>query len=295
MDPRLLAIAPFVYFGRRYWQVRDRLHLDGPAQHTAYNLWHPFDGTVLLDRESGQQVLRPGQVAISGPGTAVELAAGTTAHHLAFDVVYRPRYSKCHGCVIDVRMPPQPGWQELFGRPLPVALPSGWSQAAIRFIDEVQATYWIDAIAHLKVNAQLFLLLVRLLAWQLQEKPEDETGSQDLVSAAETLIHQRACEGITVAEVAAVLGVSRSTLTQRFIELRGYGPGKALVRRRIEVACYLLENAVERSVEEIARASGFSAGSVLRRVFARELGLSPTRWRRCAQGITAADRDGDGQ
>ncbi|MFW6323274.1 MAG: helix-turn-helix domain-containing protein [Guyparkeria sp.] len=192
-------------------------------------------------------------------------------------------------------MPPQPGWQELFDRPLPVVLPSGWSQAAIRFIDEAQATYWIDAIAHLKVNAQLFLLLARLLAWQLQEKPGDETGSYGLVSAAETLIHQRACEGITVAEVAAMLGVSRSTLTQRFIELRGYGPGKAIVRRRIELACYLLENAVERSIEEIARESGFSAGSVLRRVFARELGLSPTRWHRRAQGVTATDRDGEGQ
>ncbi len=276
MDPRLLPMAPFVYFGKRYRLIPEHRTLDGPAQRSAYNLWRVVDGTLRLGSDAAAGIVRPDSIALSGPGTAVELVAGSTVHHLAFDVVHRPRYSKRMGCVIDVRMPPQPRWEELFERPLPAQLPDSWCEAAKVFMELAQDRYWRSATSHLKVNARLFVLLADLLAWQLGETSARPTGP---VEMAEALIAQRASCGVTVADIAAELGLSRAHLTERFVARRGYGPGKGILRRRLESACHLLERDGAIGIEEVARRSGFSSGSALRRAFRRELGMAPSQWR----------------
>jgi len=280
MDPRLLPIAPFLYFGKRYRRLPRPLRLDGPAQRSAFNLWRMVDGTLTLHRPDDEQILRPAEVAISGPGTTAELATGTSVHHLAFDLVYRPRYTKQSGCVIDVRMPKQPSWEELFDRSLPTALPTSWCQSAVHFVDLAEDRYWRSAGAHLRVNAHLHMLLARLIEWQLGEVDEERGG---LVHRAETLIQGRAHLGITVTDLAGALQVSRPHLSRRFAELRGIG--EALRRGRLEHARHLLECAPEKDVGTVAVESGFSSASVMRRAFVRELGLSPAQWRRRANCV----------
>jgi LacI family transcriptional regulator len=101
----------------------------------------------------------------------------------------------------------------------------------------------------------------------------------ELIREAITLIRQRASEGICVADVVRRLAVARRTLEQRFIRLMGRTPAAEIRRVRIEVAKRLLIES-DKSVAQVARASGFSQQDLFSRTFRRSVGVPPSDFRR---------------
>jgi LacI family transcriptional regulator len=101
----------------------------------------------------------------------------------------------------------------------------------------------------------------------------------ELIRDAITLIRQRASEGICVADVVRRLSVARRTLEQRFIRLMGRTPAAEIRRVRIELAKRLLIES-DKSVAQVARASGFSQQDLFSRTFRRSVGVPPSDYRR---------------
>lgn len=101
----------------------------------------------------------------------------------------------------------------------------------------------------------------------------------ELIRDAISLIRLRASEGICVADVVRRLAVARRTLEQRFIRLMGRTPAAEIRRVRIEVAKRLLIES-DKSVAEVARASGFSQQDLFSRTFRRSVGVPPSDYRR---------------
>ena len=100
-----------------------------------------------------------------------------------------------------------------------------------------------------------------------------------LVQKALDFIDANACRGISLADVARHLGVSRSLATQRFRELRGASILDAIHARRIAEAKRLLASS-GKPLDDIAAACGFRGGAdCLRRVFRASTGLTPAQWR----------------
>lgn len=82
----------------------------------------------------------------------------------------------------------------------------------------------------------------------------------------------------TVASLAARAAVSPRTLHRVFVETVGAPPIDWLCGMRVDAARELLESS-SLSVEQIAHRVGFSSATVLRRHFARRLGVSPSSYR----------------
>lgn len=82
----------------------------------------------------------------------------------------------------------------------------------------------------------------------------------------------------TVAEAAARLGVSRRKLERHFTEALGLTPNAAFLRVRLAQVRFLLGRS-DRSVTEIAAATGFCDASHLIRVFRGAEGTTPEVWR----------------
>lgn len=100
-----------------------------------------------------------------------------------------------------------------------------------------------------------------------------------MVQKALDFIDENACRGISLAQVAAHLGVSRSLATQRFREVRGTSVLGAIHERRVAEAKRLLASS-DKSLDDVAAACGFGGGAdCLRRVFRAATGLSPAQWR----------------
>lgn len=83
----------------------------------------------------------------------------------------------------------------------------------------------------------------------------------------------------TLAEVATACGMSRSHFVRGFRKSTGVPPHRWLQQRRIERARDLLRQS-RAPLREVAQATGFADASHLSRAFSRDVGVSPTLYRR---------------
>jgi len=83
----------------------------------------------------------------------------------------------------------------------------------------------------------------------------------------------------SVAELAARAQVSERTFARRFAAEVGSSPHRWVTEQRVGLARRLLEG-TDADVESIAHACGLSSGALLRQLFQRSVGVSPSTYRR---------------
>ena len=94
------------------------------------------------------------------------------------------------------------------------------------------------------------------------------------IAAAIGWIRQNACRGGNVDQLAAAMDCSRSTLERRFRERFGRSPNQELVRTRLAAAESLLRS-TSRTLDQIARATGFRTAAYLHHRFREAYGRTP--------------------
>jgi transcriptional regulator GlxA family with amidase domain len=103
-------------------------------------------------------------------------------------------------------------------------------------------------------------------------------GGPSLASTCEWAIAEMQ-RPLTVSDLAAHAHLSPRTLARRFIEETGMAPIRWLTLQRVLEARRLLE-ATDMPVEEVALRCGFGTAANLRLHLAREIGVTPTSYRR---------------
>lgn len=103
--------------------------------------------------------------------------------------------------------------------------------------------------------------------------------SDDLLGRALALIARRACEGITVKEIAAEVGVTPQSLHSHFIRHRGHAPGEEIRGVRLATAKrHLADPSI--TVSHVATLCGFDQANRFSNFFRRGTGASPREWRK---------------
>jgi LacI family transcriptional regulator len=90
-------------------------------------------------------------------------------------------------------------------------------------------------------------------------------------------IRQYACQGIKTAQVAAYVGVSRSSLEAHFRAERGCSVHDEILRFKLAAATSSLKN-TDAAIADIAQACGFKSAQYLHTVFRREFGCTPREY-----------------
>jgi LacI family transcriptional regulator len=103
-----------------------------------------------------------------------------------------------------------------------------------------------------------------------------------LVSKAATFIKTRACDGITVPDVLAVVSASRRALETRFRAAMGRSLHEEILRVRLVKAKQLLR-VTDLTIQEIALESGFKVLQRFHASFKAVENMTPGEWRREAQ------------
>jgi AraC-like DNA-binding protein len=270
------GLGPCIYFGRFLSARRRRERQRGAAIDRACNLWLVTDGSLQVD---GCHAVRPGQVALTDAGAAVVVAARTRVYRVACDLVARPREFYERTYHLDTGAPRHPSWRELFGCSLPVPLPDPWARTAGDLIRFIVGESWRDPWARLRATARLHAWVVDLATALATDAAPRLPDAQAIVRRADELIAEHHHHGLTVAELAERMDLSRSYLAQVYARLRGRGPGAAITARRLERAAEFLRG-TDASVDDIGRRVGFSGGRALARAFRRAHNESPTAYRR---------------
>ncbi|HBE72422.1 MAG TPA: hypothetical protein DDW52_30165 [Planctomycetaceae bacterium] len=129
--------------------------------------------------------------------------------------------------------------------------------------------------------ANLPTIHVPPLAVYEQLSTNTQFAQDEVVRSAMQIIEQAYAEPINIGHVATNLGVSRRTLEYRFKRTLKRSPAEQLRRVRLKKVQQLL-GATDLSVEQIAYHTGFSHPAAMIRSFKRELGMTPTQYRRRA-------------
>lgn len=99
-----------------------------------------------------------------------------------------------------------------------------------------------------------------------------------LVAAAVRLIRQRACSGLSVADVLREVPLSRSVLERRFRKHLGRSPQAEIRNVQLKRVKQLLTES-DLTLERIAALTGFEHPEYLSVVFRREVGETPGHYR----------------
>jgi AraC-like DNA-binding protein len=132
-----------------------------------------------------------------------------------------------------------------------------------------------------RMSEMMFVDAVRRYTEQL---PPDSNGwlaglRDRLIGHALALMHQEPAHDWTVDELGRRIGLSRSALHERFVQLIGVPPMQYLARWRIQAAARMLLETRE-TVATIALEVGYDSEAAFARAFKRLVGQPPASWRR---------------
>ncbi len=103
-------------------------------------------------------------------------------------------------------------------------------------------------------------------------------GAAPFRAAVVSYLLTHLAEPLSVSDMARAAGLSRWYFSRRFFELEGVSPSDFLLALRLDQAKKLLAN-THLSIKEIAYRCGFAEASYFCRVFRREVGATPSRYR----------------
>ena len=102
--------------------------------------------------------------------------------------------------------------------------------------------------------------------------------SRERIAEAVEMIRRRACEGISVEDVASYIGIPRRTAEMHFRAATGRSIHEEIDEVRFTKVLALLKNP-RQTLDAIPDLCGFSTGVALRKAFKLRTGLSMREWR----------------
>lgn len=161
-------------------------------------------------------------------------------------------------------------------------IPDDEIRRGLEKIYEVKGNTYEAAVA---MTGALYSLLSVFMHYSGRRGTEKEV-QMTYVEKAETYIETNYSYPITVEDVAAYVGISRSHLFRSFQTYMNRSPKEYLTEYRIKQACRLLKE-TELSVSTIAYSVGFENNLYFSKAFRKQKGESPTQYRasrRAARG-----------
>ena len=157
-----------------------------------------------------------------------------------------------------------------------------WIRSTLQYgASEVAAGRPGSATLLAKLSELLFLEAVRRYAETL---PDGQTGwlaglRDPHVGRALALLHRDVNRRWTVDDLSREVGLSRSSLADRFIRLIGVPPMHYLANWRMQVATQKLRT-TNASLAQVAETVGYDSEAAFSRAFKKAFGTAPATWRR---------------
>lgn len=236
-----------------------------------------LEGTKTIESWSGGRWRRadhhPGTLSFTAPGRATRLRWASTT----------PRPVTTLQAAVPGALVREIGQEVPGGRDAPVLDSLSFADAAtVRLLREMAAAQAAGApeiYAETAVRYLVVHLLIRYAALAAPPVPPRSPREERRTARVHAYMREHLAEPLTLVELAGVAGLSPWHFLRVFKAEHGTTPVRHLGALRLEAAQRLLTSTT-RSVTEVAYACGFSSPGHLTTAFQRQLGTTPSRYRR---------------
>jgi AraC-like DNA-binding protein len=127
------------------------------------------------------------------------------------------------------------------------------------------------------------LMFVEIVRNYIETLPEESNGwlaglKDRHIGRALSLLHERPTRAWTLDELAKAVGVSRSSLADRFTTFVGIPPMQYLQKWRLQIAASRLSEGIA-NIATIAAEIGYESEAAFSRAFKKTVGMPPAEWR----------------
>jgi AraC-like DNA-binding protein len=134
------------------------------------------------------------------------------------------------------------------------------------------------------------LMFVEILREYMQRLPANQSGwfaavNDPHVGKALRLLHANPVRDWTVDELSREVGLSRSVLAQRFVDLVGEAPIRYLANWRMQLAKQMMREGTH-NIQQVATRVGYDSEAAFNRAFKRATGAPPATWRKGATPVS---------
>ena len=247
--------------------------------HVGYELLFLLEGTIAYEFSTQETVvLHGGHFLVVPPGVVHRAVNNMRSPCTIFGLVLNP--------------PPRGDWKSTpftaaDVRHMHLALEKGSRRVQpsssvlrwmVRRLGEEAASY-AAGTPSIETGAAIRALISGVLVGAMRQVLNPPTQPKEFVSAAIAYLREHLEEPVQMSDLVRHVGFSRARLFDIFKAQTGLTPNHFLQRLRIERSQGLLSQ-TDKSLTEIAHASGFSSGQYFSTVFVRYIGLSPGEYRK---------------
>ncbi len=230
--------------------------------HEYYEISLILSGDVRVLLSDRVEEGREARLVLTAPGTPHFISS-------AENVLYRRLNLLFSEELVDAYIPEWKSFLSLFG-----------ANGRVIPLDVAAANIYRDAIERIRAESDPFrkkLLLLYVLSLIAETADGDEpTRAPAYVTGALSYIHAHYAERIIAAELAATLGVGRTTLMTGFKQYTGRTLHDYLLFCRLKHAAHILRRGA--TEEAAAAATGFGDTPSLIRAFRRAFGMTPRQY-----------------
>jgi len=138
------------------------------------------------------------------------------------------------------------------------------------------------------------VLFVETLRRYINALPPDQIGwlagvRDPVIGQALALMHKEPADPWTISSLARRVGLSRTTLAERFRHFLEDSPMAYLARWRLRLGAVMLQT-TEDGIAQVAAAVGYGSEAAFNRAFKREFACPPAQFRRNRKASRAASR-----
>jgi len=261
-----------------------------------------IDGAAVVEMEDGRSVsLVPGDIVIFPHGDPHHMSSGKPARPPFPNYGITPKITARDlrplraggGGAVSKFVCGYMTCDPHLGRPILEGLPPVFSvnvraDASGHWLEH-SILHLVDEAASGRVGSEVMLaklseaLFVDTLRRYVDGMPEQASGwlagaRDPIVGRSLALLHGRVAHAWTIEDLAGEVGISRSSLVERFSKYLGEPPMTYLTRWRLQLAAESLQK-TSRGIADIAGDVGYQSEAAFSRAFSREFGQPPGRYR----------------
>ena len=288
---RFVTLSYFGAAARRYhiYRIKGSAISHQPHYHNYYQVCFVLGGEIVHGQGDGAVTLVAGDAFIVPPGFVHSLHFGNTAaevYSLAFEeALFTSGFVSSGAERFMTGLCGEASAAGIGDVRLRVVLDEEGRKCIRALLDVLVRQQKNDTLAELSAAPSIIEAILYLLAQSYYSQPQNAQGLDRLMSYQNTLqqciayVDTHFHESLTLTEVAARFGLSRSSFCMIFPRFAGLPLRQYVAAKRIEEAQMLIRSHPERSLSSISREVGYLDDATFYRNFLRYTGLSPTKYR----------------